>query len=99
MLISENIRGFKAIFSGDLDNVPEAAFFNVDKTGARLLCDYAVSPENIDEESERLEIEEATLALREKQSHVDYITSQLTLAKALNNLKIKRSHSGDETRT
>ena len=71
---------------------------NVDKTGARLLCDYAVSPENIDEESERLEIEEATLALREKQSHVDYVTSQLTLAKALNNLKIKRSHGSDETR-
>ncbi len=71
---------------------------NVDKTGARLLCDYAVSPENIDEEAERLEIEEAEIALREKQSHVDYITSQLTLAKAVNNLKIKRSLGNDGTR-
>lgn len=62
---------------------------NVDANGARLLCDYAALPENIDEEEERLDIEEALNAMKEKQSHAEYITTQLTLAKAFNNLKVK----------
>lgn len=66
---------------------------NVDSAGARLLCDYACSPEDIDEEKERLEIQEAEIAIKEKQSHVDYVTSQLTLAKAFNNLKIKQQNA------
>lgn len=60
-----------------------------DKKGACLLCDYAVLPDNIDEEKERLEIEESMMALKEKQSHAEYVATQLTLAKAFNNLKIK----------
>ncbi len=62
---------------------------NVDKDGARLLCDYAVSPEFIDEAEEKRSIEEAMLAMREKQSHSEYIATQLTLARAFNNLKVK----------
>lgn len=61
----------------------------VDKNGARLLCDYAVLPEYIDEEEERHTIEEAMIAMKEKQSYAEYVTTQLTLAKAFNNLKIK----------
>lgn len=63
---------------------------NVDARGARLLCDYAVLPENINEEQERMDIAEAEIALREKQSHEDYVTSQITLAKAFSNLRIKK---------
>lgn len=66
---------------------------NFDGNGARLLCDYASLPENIDEDQERMDIEEAELALSEKQSHVDFVTSQLTLAKAFNNLKVKQHNA------
>ena len=62
---------------------------NADADGARLLCDEAVLPENVDEDRERRDIEEALLALKEKQSHAEYLTTQLTLARAFNNLKNK----------
>lgn len=64
---------------------------NFDQNGARLLCDFAVLPECIDEEKERRELEEAELALKEKQSHVDYVVNRLTVIKTLNNLKIKQN--------
>lgn len=60
-----------------------------DKQGARLLCDDAALPENIDEERERRNLEEAEFALREKRSHEDYVVNRLTVIKSLNNLKIK----------
>lgn len=70
---------------------------NFDGSGARLLCDYAVLPENIDEEKERRELEEAELALREKRSHEDYVVSRLTALRALNNLKIKKRHGTENS--
>lgn len=71
---------------------------NVDASSAKLLCDYAVSPDCIDEERERMDMEEAELALKEKQSHVDYVTTQLTLARAFNNLKIKQQKNNNVTK-
>lgn len=70
---------------------------HVSESGVRLLCDYAVLPENIDEETERLNMEEAMIAMKEKQSHAEFVTTQLTLAKAFNNLKIKeKSRNRDQ---
>lgn len=66
---------------------------NFDAGGARLLCDYAVLPENIDEERERRELREAEFALKEKQSHADYVVNRLTVIKTLNNLKIKQQQN------
>ncbi|MBQ6825868.1 MAG: ATP synthase F1 subunit epsilon [Clostridia bacterium] len=55
-----------------------------------LLCDYALLPEEIDEEKERREAEKARSELAKKQSERDYILSKLTLSHAINNLKIKQ---------
>ena len=62
----------------------------VGREGAKLLCDSAVLPENVDEEKERAEIEEAMTVLKEQQSHAEYVTAQPTLARAFNNLKVKK---------
>ena len=62
----------------------------VEKNSTRLLCDSCCRAEDVDIEEERRLIEEATLALKEKQSHADYVTTKLTLAKAFNELKLKK---------
>lgn len=55
-----------------------------------LLCDYALLPEEIDEEEERREAEKARSELAKKQSSRDYTLSKLMLSRAVNNLKIKQ---------
>ncbi len=55
-----------------------------------LLCDYALLPEEIDEEQERREAEKARSELAKKQSKRDYTLSKLMLSRAINNLKIKQ---------
>mgnify|MGYP003318550568 CR=1 FL=1 len=58
-----------------------------------LLCDYALRPEEIDEEKERRAEQEALSELRKNQSEKDYQLSKIMLKNAINNLKIKQKHS------
>ncbi|MBQ8503492.1 MAG: ATP synthase F1 subunit epsilon [Clostridia bacterium] len=58
-----------------------------------LLCDYALLPEEIDEEKERRAEEEALRELRKSKSDKDYQLSRIMLKNAINNLKIKQKHS------
>ncbi len=60
---------------------------------ASLLCEYALLPEEIDEEKERREAEEARSELAKKQSERDYKLHKLMLNNAINNLKIKQKTS------
>ena len=63
---------------------------DVSVENVRLICETAVAPEEIDEERERRIMEDARLALREKQARRDYVQAQLTFARAMNNLKVKQ---------
>ncbi len=67
----------------------------LDVTGGRvrILCESALLPGEIDEEKERREAEEAAGRLREKRSAKDYMIAQLTIARALNNLKVKQHNA------
>ena len=56
---------------------------------AQILCESALHPEEIDEEEEARLLEEAKLELNKKQSEKEYAIWQLSLNKAINNLKIK----------
>ena len=56
----------------------------------RVLCESAVFPEEIDEEKERLRMQEAELEMRKRQSYEEYVASQLAFAKAFNRLKVKQ---------
>ena len=59
----------------------------------KVLCEYALLPEEIDEERERREIENARSELRKEQSKRDYAMSKLMLSNAINNLKVKQKRS------
>lgn len=56
----------------------------------RVLCESAVYPEEIDEEAERLRMQEAEIEMRKRQSYEDYMVSQLAFAKSFNLLKVKQ---------
>lgn len=63
---------------------------DVENNSVKLLCEYALLPEEIDEEKERRMADEARFALMQKQSKRDYMHSKLMLTNAVNNLKVKQ---------
>ncbi|MCI6501716.1 MAG: F0F1 ATP synthase subunit epsilon [Clostridia bacterium] len=63
---------------------------SVSAAGVRLLCESALAPDEIDEAAEKRRIQAELLHLKEKQGHKDFLMTQLALAKAINNLKVKR---------
>ncbi len=63
---------------------------SVSKNRVRVLCESAVSPEDIDVERERMLMQEAELELRSRQSYEEYVASQLAFARAINRLKVKQ---------
>lgn len=70
---------------------------DISRDVARILSESAVAPEEIDEEMERLAMQEAMLELSEKQGRKDYMVSQLAFARAFNNLKVKQHNAVKET--
>lgn len=66
---------------------------DVENNMVKVLCEYALLPEEIDEERERREIENARSELRKEQSKRDYAISKLMLSNAINNLKVKQKRS------
>ena len=66
---------------------------NVSSSRVRVLCESAVYPEDIDEEAERLRMQEAEIEMRKRQSYEDYMVSQLAFAKSFNLLKVKQYSS------
>ena len=58
-----------------------------------VLCEYALLPEEIDEEREYKEAENARAELGKKQSKRDYMLSKITLKNAVNNLKVKQKNT------
>jgi ATP synthase F1 epsilon subunit len=69
----------------------ERGMISVAGNRVRVLCDSAVSPDEVDSEAERRAIEQAEMELRDKQAQEDFIRHQISLAKALNRLKGKKS--------
>lgn len=57
-----------------------------------VLCESALYPHEIDEESERKAAQEAMLEMKSKQGKKDYILWQLSLNKAVNRLKVKKKN-------
>lgn len=66
---------------------------DVDSNTVKVLCEYALLPEEIDEEHERLDAENARSELRKEQSKRDYALSKLMLSNAINNIKVKQKKS------
>ena len=76
----------------------ERGMIAVAENRARILCESAVSPDEIDEEAERRALLEAEAAMREKNSKEEYMRYQLTLAKTFNRLKAKQAAAEEQIR-
>ena len=63
---------------------------NVDSKNVRVLCESALSPDEIDEEEQRREAELAAEDMKGRQSYKEYMLSQLIFARAVNNLRVKK---------
>lgn len=66
---------------------------DVENNTVKILCEYALLPEEIDTEKARREAEDARAELAKKQSRRDYLLSQRMLMTAVNNLKVKEKKS------
>lgn len=79
-----NTEGEKILFS------ISDGMIDVENNTVKLLCEYALLPEEIDEERERKSADEARFAMMQKQSKREYMLSKLMLTNAVNNLKVKQ---------
>ena len=70
-------------------------FLDVSFENVRLICESALAPDEIDEARERRILEEAQHQLKEAQGKRDYMLTEIAIAKALNNLKVK-NHNAEE---
>ena len=50
----------------------------------------ALSPEEVDEERERMALQDAQVALSEHMAYKDYVLTQLAFAQAFNKLRVKK---------
>lgn len=66
---------------------------DVEHNTVKVLCEYAFLPEEIDEEQERMDMENARSELRKEQSKRDYMLSKIMLSNAINKLKVKQKKS------
>ncbi|MGN0453218.1 MAG: ATP synthase F1 subunit epsilon [Ruminococcus sp.] len=57
----------------------------------RVLCETALSPDEIDADKERRDAEKATDEIKKKQSKVDYKLWQLSFNRSINRLKVKKN--------
>ena len=66
-----------------------------DVTGnrVRILCEAALSPDEIDEEQERRDAETARIEMQRHESEKEYKLWQLSFNKAVNRLKVKQKDS------
>ena len=67
--------------------------FDISRNDARLLCDLAASPEEWEAESKRRKEEEARIEEEEKKARRDFMKTQLTIARAINALKVRNRNS------
>ncbi len=63
---------------------------DADSSGVKLLCESALSPDEIDEEEQRRAAEAAAEDMKGRQSYKEYMLSQIIFARAVNNLRVKK---------
>ena len=66
---------------------------DIEDNDVKILCESVLMPDEIDEENERRNAELAKQDMQGVQSYKDYMLSQTLLARAMNNLKVKKNDS------
>ena len=72
--------------------------FDISKNDARLLCESAISPEEWDDEMERRRQYEEQIEEEERKARVDFMKTQVAIAKAVNTLKPKDRNQSSSKR-
>ena len=72
--------------------------FDISKNDARLLCDMAAAPEDWAAEAQRRKEEEARIEEEEKKARMDFMKTQLSIARTINALKIKNRNAAHAER-
>ena len=98
-VIGDGLVKFKLPSGEERECMVSKGMFDISRNDARLLCDIAATPEDWDKELERRKEEEARIEEDEKKARRDFMKTQLSIARAINALKIKNrnSSSGDRT--
>ena len=84
-VLPDGTRRVCAVTSGMVD---------VSENDARILCESVCAPEEVDEERERMALQDAQLALSEHMAYKDYVLTQLAFAQAFNKLRVKKHADG-----
>jgi len=73
--------------------VVSRGMLDISMNDARILCDSAIAPDEMDKVLERQAQTDALLAEQEKEGLRDYRRTQLAFAKAINTLKTRQKNS------
>ena len=73
--------------------VVSRGMLDISRNDARILCDSAYAPEELDDVLARQALQDELIAEQEKEGLRDYRRTQLAFAKAVNTLKAKQKNS------
>ena len=97
-VIGDGLVKFKLPDGTEKECMVSKGMFDISQNDARLLCDAAAAPDEWEKELERRKEEEARIEDEEKKARRDFMKTQLSIARAINALKVKnRNTSGDRT--
>ena len=96
-VIGDGLVKFKLPDGTEKECMVSKGMFDISQNDARLLCDAAAAPDEWEKELERRKEEEARIEKEEKKARRDFMKTQLSIARAINALKVKNrnSSSGD----
>ena len=97
-VIGDGLVKFKLPDRTEMECMVAKGMFDISQNDARLLCDAAAAPDEWEKELLRRKEEEARIEEEEKKARRDFMKTQLSIARAINALKVKnRNSSGDRT--
>ena len=95
-VIGDGLVKFKLPDGTEKECMVSKGMFDISQNDARLLRDAAAAPDEWEKELERRKEEEARIEEEEKKARRDFMKTQLSIARAINALKVKnRNTSGD----
>ncbi len=96
-VIGDGLVKFKLPSGEEKTCMVSKGMFDISKNDARLLCDAAAEPGEWEKEQERRKEEEARIEEEEKKARMDFMKTQLSIARTINALKLKnRNRSRDK---
>jgi len=97
-VIGDGLVKFRLPSGEERECMVSKGMFDISRNDARLLCDAAAEPEKWAEEAQRRKEEEARIEEDEKKARMDFMKTQLSIARTINALKIKNRNAAHAER-